>query len=508
MQSVLSYYSRSMNSPALDIPLPYGLFAFACALGLAATIRLLLSPLRGIPGPWYANMSDAHLSYYALRFDKSRALHKLFLSYGRVVRIAPRIVMFSSASALRAIGSHPKHSMYAVFNMRGVSHTFTFLDSKSHAGRRRVVLGHWLPMNLTSHEADITHSVSQLTSYLRGSDGQTPLDALVFLRHFMVDVIFSYVLEVRVGALEALFENVTHELSDAVTDFPKEHFLRSVVPTPLWNLLKLIPHERWRRFCRAEDIMLQVAEERMRELQTTSNVDTSSLMGRMMSYASEHKGDPLSVQDIATECAVQLIAGAETTSTTASFGLWELSKRPDIVRRIREELTDHNIELNSMSGKDLHRLPYLDAFLKEVLRLYAPVPTLLMRTVPKGQHHVMIGDVEIPAGVTVGVQAWTMHRDPDAFINPEEFVPERWLAESDAQNNNFMPFGIPGVRSCIGKHLGLLSLKTIIAAVVLNFDIAPGTDTTERTMRVKDAFVALPAGQKAEFYFRPLVTEF
>lgn len=177
-----------MNSPALDTSLPYGVFAFACALGLAATIHLLLSPLRGIPGPWYANISGAHLSYYALRFDKTRALHKLFLSYGRVVRIAPRIVMFSSASALRAVGSLPKHSMYAVFNMRGVSHTFVFTvpsrllrallrrapqvyifvcyminfgvatlslsirnrDSKSHAGRRRVVLGHWLPMNLST----------------------------------------------------------------------------------------------------------------------------------------------------------------------------------------------------------------------------------------------------------------------------------------------------------------------------------------------------------------------
>ena len=102
----------------------------------------------------------------------------------------------------------------------------------------------------------------------------------------------------------------------------------------------------------------------------------------------------------------------------------------------------------------------------------------------------------------VSMQAFTTHRDPNPFPEPEMWNPERWLKGPIAGDMKelYMPFS-KGPRACLGKNLALMELKLTAAALVLQckMKVAPGT--TEETMEMIDHFLAMPKNGRCELVF-------
>jgi hypothetical protein len=100
----------------------------------------------------------------------------------------------------------------------------------------------------------------------------------------------------------------------------------------------------------------------------------------------------------------------------------------------------------------------------------------------------------VPPGTIVATQAWSMHRDTSIFPSPDTFLPERWIesstnaAELFRMSQHMMPFGT-GTRICGGQNFALAMMRTVIAAVVRNFDVVAPPETTEKSMEIKDSFV-------------------
>jgi cytochrome P450 len=98
--------------------------------------------------------------------------------------------------------------------------------------------------------------------------------------------------------------------------------------------------------------------------------------------------------------------------------------------------------------KFMNHLPYLQAALKEAMRLHPSIGLILEREVPKGG--VTICDRHIPGETVVGINAWVLHRDARVFPDPDKFIPERWM-DSDPQllkkmEQSFFAFGAgPGL---------------------------------------------------------------
>jgi cytochrome P450 len=123
----------------------------------------------------------------------------------------------------------------------------------------------------------------------------------------------------------------------------------------------------------------------------------------------------------------------------------------------------------------LNKLPYLHTCIEESLRIAPPKPGSVPRIVLKGGTE--IDGHHIPAGTTVGVAHYVIHRDPAVFASPNEFVPERWI-ESDSvsseqialQRKSFCPFGI-GPMNCIGKNVAYLATKLALAHLLWRFDL-------------------------------------
>ncbi|KAJ4157809.1 hypothetical protein NW754_009459 [Fusarium falciforme] len=148
---------------------------------------------------------------------------------------------------------------------------------------------------------------------------------------------------------------------------------------------------------------------------------------------------------------------------------------PDALQKLRDEIDQKLQELGDATRipfKDTQTMPYLQACIKEALRLHPATGLPLARVVPQGG--ATISDTYFPQGTVVGTNTWVAHRNPQVFgEDVEAFRPERWL-DSDKQRLSAMescwvPFGA-GSRTCIGKNISLLEMNKLVPVLVREFD--------------------------------------
>jgi cytochrome P450 len=198
------------------------------------------------------------------------------------------------------------------------------------------------------------------------------------------------------------------------------------------------------------------------------NLAESTVIGRLMKVQKEQG---LSDMDVASECADHLLAGIDTTADTLLFLIWAISlpRHHHFQTNLRAELREVPADDQGISApKDLAQLPYLNAVIRETLRLYAPLPTFEPRILPTD---TVIDGYDIPANTVVGMSPYSLHREPSAFPEPLTFNPGRWLTEegtlipeADPRNKWFWAFS-SGARMCIGMHLANAEMLTLTAAI-------------------------------------------
>ncbi|KAJ0766510.1 putative cytochrome P450 [Helianthus annuus] len=167
-----------------------------------------------------------------------------------------------------------------------------------------------------------------------------------------------------------------------------------------------------------------------------------------------------------------MIAGAETTATLIEWVMTEIMKNLDVMKRVQEELEEIVGLNNIVEEYHLQKLQYLDATIKETLRLHPILPFLMPRSPSKD---CTVGGHTVPKDSTVLLNVWLIHRDPRHWDNPLEFNPDRFLTYHEAKksyngnNLNFFPFG-SGRRLCPGLPLAEKMLLFILASLLHSFD--------------------------------------
>ncbi|KAH6765748.1 cinnamate-4-hydroxylase [Perilla frutescens var. hirtella] len=168
------------------------------------------------------------------------------------------------------------------------------------------------------------------------------------------------------------------------------------------------------------------------------------------------------------------VAAIETTLWSIEWGIAELVNHPEIQKKLRDEL-DTVLGLGAqITEPDTHKLPYLQAVIKETLRLRMAIPLLVPHM---NLHDAKLGGFDIPAESKILVNAWWLANNPEQWKRPEEFRPERFLEEEakvEASGNDFryLPFGV-GRRSCPGIILAMPILGITLGRLVQNFELLP-----------------------------------
>jgi cytochrome P450 len=173
-------------------------------------------------------------------------------------------------------------------------------------------------------------------------------------------------------------------------------------------------------------------------------------------------------------------AGNDTTATTIAWATWLLSQHPEVVKTLRKELDQKKIFRSLKSGdeigsversgpsyEDLNNCPYLDAVIKETLRLYPPASTARYVADPNESYNkeYKLG------GAVLYINPYVMHRLPQYWEQPNDFLPDRFMGVSpDTYAHKFVPFS-KGKRDCLGKYFAMLEAKLAVAALIQRYDM-------------------------------------
>jgi cytochrome P450 len=192
----------------------------------------------------------------------------------------------------------------------------------------------------------------------------------------------------------------------------------------------------------------------------------SSFLGRL-EQSNRDQGSVLSDDELHHNALGFGVGGNDSTSSGMTSLLWMLATHPDIQTKLRQTCQDNPTKPSENQ--------YLKAVVNESLRLFPPFPSALLRTV---QEDLVLGEYQIPKGTLVHIKIMEINRDPKLWYRPTEFLPERFLSDSNTPEEpkrnplDSMTFGM-GKRSCIGARLARTLLQAWTSEMVKTFKISP-----------------------------------
>ncbi|VFQ76461.1 unnamed protein product [Cuscuta campestris] len=190
-----------------------------------------------------------------------------------------------------------------------------------------------------------------------------------------------------------------------------------------------------------------------------------------------------------------IFRGTDTVAILLEWILARMVLHPDVQAKAQSEIDSVVGTDRVVSDSDLPNLPYLNAIVKETLRVHPPGPLLSWARL--AIHDTRVGDHEIPAGTTAMVNMWAITHDERIWAEPEEFRPERFLVDEVSimgSDLRLAPFGA-GRRVCPGKAMGLATVQLWLAILLQNFKwepVGPGVDLSEvlkMSMEMKNPLV-------------------
>lgn len=183
-------------------------------------------------------------------------------------------------------------------------------------------------------------------------------------------------------------------------------------------------------------------------------------------------------QEIICQSILFFIAGQETTASLLTFMFYELSKNQHVQNQLRHEIKEETDKNGINYDNLIYGLPYLDACVSETLRMYPPV--LVLDRVAQSNYLLGETGIIIEKDIVVEIPVNAIHRDPQYFLDPDTFDPERFMPgnKEKIKQYTYMPFG-SGPRSCVGMRFALLEAKLVICKSLLKFKFEMTPETPQ-----------------------------
>ncbi|KAJ5294898.1 cytochrome P450 pisatin demethylase [Penicillium antarcticum] len=482
-------------------------------VGIAALIlRLIVSIIRFparlyLPGPALSRFTNLWYLWQMKRDCIKNMASKVLLtslphtySYvptGPIVRVAPNFYSISDHTATKLIYGHgskyQKSDWYDAWNFSGdlsKTNLFSERSSKKHADERKKVASLYSMTSLVAYEPFVDNCIEILKQRLDefASTGRL-IDMGHWLQCYAFDVIGKITFGDRFGFLDAGNDvgNMIEFLDDSFTVC--SYFGPYVWLYPMFlKLSKYIGIDQ----SYANGFSFRHIQEAKATMKNY-HADLPSHMTMKVVQAQAQNPEKISDYDILATAGSNVGAGSDTTAISLSSILYNLLHTPACMERLREEMKSSGITGNP-TFKETQAMPYLQAVMKEALRVHPATGFPIFRVVPPGGE-VLAGQF-FPEGTNVGVNSWVSHYDTNVYgPDAASFRPERWLEANEQQarlmEQNFMPFGM-GSRTCIGKNIPLLEMSKLIPVLVRDFDFELTQDNKVDGWRTRNRWFVKP----------------
>jgi cytochrome P450 len=232
------------------------------------------------------------------------------------------------------------------------------------------------------------------------------------------------------------------------------------------------------KFARAQ-IAERLTQTKTNDPAAAARPQRPDLLSKFLKAQADHP-DFMDDRRVLTMAVSMAFAGSETTAISLSAVFYYLLKNPACYAKLQAEIDVAVREgvVQDRPGKvvswaESQKMPYLDACIKEALRLHPAAGLVLERfTPPEG---IEIEGRMIPGGTIVGCNAWVVHKSEEVFGEKvDEYIPERWINADPERfkqmEGTLFQFGA-GSRTCIGKNISLLEIYKLVPSFMRRFDV-------------------------------------
>ncbi|KAL4995725.1 cytochrome P450 [Aspergillus recurvatus] len=465
------------------------LFCGFLALYVFRTI-IAYAKLARFRGPSWTGISNWPHSIAMLRGNCHEWYAQATEKHGSIARVAPRVLITSSPEVWMHVNNKPgyKRSDWYYNAVRieyQKDNVFSQTDNAKHEQRRKQMAPGYSGRENKDLEASVDKQLQNVLDLVRAkyvsSDHQAvPMDLAKKIQYFTLDVISSVGLGQAFGMLEA-----DHDVDDylqsseeglAIANTALALGFSSLTQAPfIGRFLAPSPKDN-NGFGKMMATCFRLVDERA----ASATDKRSDMLASFIRHG-------LSGDELRTEALEQIIAGSDTTASAIRGTLLHLMTNARVYVKLQREIDDAvSRGLAPTTGQGLitaaqaKQLPYLQAVIREALRVWPPVANIFPRDVPKdGDTVVVDGEtVFLPGGVCIGYSAYAMHHSEKIYgKDAKAFRPERWLEESNPAKmaimvrTNDLIFG-HGKFQCLGKPVAQIEIGKTVFELLRNFDLA------------------------------------
>ncbi|KAL0486423.1 cytochrome P450 [Acrasis kona] len=416
----------------------------------------------------------------------SQLLHEAYLTVGKDNGIYHKFlgpidnIVIADVDAIKTVLLNPKsfpkfplHLSKDSPTARFSGRNLAFIEGEEWKAQRHVINPAFYNLNKFFEPFDL-HTKKCLDLFA-SKNGQ-PIAIPLAMTNFTIDVLGETVIGTNFGAQDGNLDRTTLEdlLYLMAYSFQPARLLFSFInklPTKANREFEV----RLQRFNHFIGDLVSAAEDKFKN-RNNNNGDNAqeTLLDLMIQSAHSEYGQGLSDSTVRDNAVAFFIAGHETTSSALGFAFYRLSKHPEAQQRLYNEIKD------TLNGDDLNtdliqNMNYLDAFIKETMRMHPPAAGVLGRV---NVEDVVMCGYKIPKGTMISPDFYSLHYNKEYYgPSVNEFRPERFLGEEGKSIPRFahLPFSA-GARVCIGNHFSVLEQKVFLARLLLRFEILPNPD--------------------------------
>ncbi|KAI9694401.1 MAG: hypothetical protein M1822_000017 [Bathelium mastoideum] len=467
--------------------------------------------IKDVPAPFPAAFTNLWLLYQCRHGRRYAAVDDAHKKYGTLVRIQPNHVSIADPEAIPAIYGHGngflKSDYYDAFVSihRGL---FNTRDRTEHTRKRKTVSHTFSQKSVGQFEQYMHHNLEELVKQWdrissNASGGYANMDALHWFNYLAFDIIGDLAFGAPFGMLKKGADIAEiRETPDAPPKYaPAVEVLnrRGEVSGTIGCLPQIKPYAKYlpdpffTKGIKAVENLAGIATARVKyRIENAEKIDRVDLLARLMEGRDE-KGEKLGRQELTAEALTQLIAGSDTTSNTSCALLYHVLHNPHVISKLQDELDKALPSDDVPRFEQVRDLPYVDAVIKETMRIHSTSSLGLPRVVPPGPG-VEIAGHHFAQGNVVSVPAYTIHHSKEIWgADANEFRPERWeeVRLTDKQKTAFIPFSY-GPRACVGRNVAEMELALIVSTVFRRYEF----ELYQEDLQTREGFLRKPLGLK------------